>query len=77
MQNRDWHKNHAIKHNSSDTWAIYKELRNNVNIELRCQKPIILLERSMNFNNLMMLRAVGLSLTPVKGQSYRAYATCG
>ena len=38
MQVRDWHKKHAIKHNSSAHWELYKKLRNKVNSELRSQK---------------------------------------
>ena len=38
MQVRDWHKKHAIKHNSSTHWASYKKFRNKVNTELGCQK---------------------------------------
>ena len=38
MQVRDWHKKHAIKHNSSAHWELYKKLRNKVNTELRSQK---------------------------------------
>ena len=38
MQVRDWHKKHAIKHNSSAYWELYKKLRHKVNSELRGQK---------------------------------------
>ena len=38
MQVRDWPKKHAIKHNSSAHWELYKKLCNKVNSELRSQK---------------------------------------
>ena len=38
MQVRDWHKKHAIKHNSCAHWELYKKLRSKFNSELRSQK---------------------------------------
>ena len=38
MQVRDWHKKHAIKHNSFAHLDLCKKLRNKVNTELRSQK---------------------------------------
>ena len=38
MRKRDYHKKQAIKHDSETQWALYKAVRNKVNIDMRKAK---------------------------------------